>query len=227
MTEIQSYEVEIKALLGSPERAAEVLEHIKALVPNVRHTSHNVQLNYYFVGKSLNELLEATRAHLSADGIKKLADVARRATSYSIRARKRNDDIILVVKASENSEASVNGIARIEFEETVALTLEELDALILRAGFTHEAKWSRERDEYEAGTITVCMDKNAGYGYVAEFERLVHSDAEAGAARAEIEAFMAQIGVRELPQDRLDRMFSYYNTHWPEYYGTDKIFDIQ
>lgn len=224
---MQNYEVEIKTLLGSAERAAEVLERIKSISPALKHTSHNVQLNYYFVGKSLADLLEATRSHLSDEGIKKLADVAERATSYSIRARKRNDDIILVVKASENSEASVNGIARIEFEEKVPLTLEELDALILAAGFTYEAKWSRERDEYAAGDITVCMDKNAGYGYVAEFEQVVHTEAEAAGARAHIEDFMAQIGVSELPQDRLDRMFSYYNTHWPEYYGTDKIFDIQ
>ena len=227
MAQLQNYEIEIKALLGSAEQAAVVLERIRSLEHDVQHTSHNVQLNYYFVGKTLHELLAATRMHLSDEGAARLADVAERAASYSIRARKRNEDIILVVKASENSVASVNGISRIEFEEKVPLSLEELDSVILAAGFTHEAKWSRERDEYVAGDITVCIDKNAGYGYVAEFEKVVDSENKTGAARADIEAFMSKIGVSELPQERLDRMFSYYNTHWPEYYGTDKIFDIQ
>jgi adenylate cyclase class IV len=73
----------------------------------------------------------------------------------------------------------------------------------------------------------VCFDKNAGYGYLAEFEKIVpHAEALA-AARAEIDAVMSELEVEELPQDRLARMFAFYNEHWPEYYGTDKTFTIE
>jgi hypothetical protein len=38
---------------------------------------------------------------------------------------------------------------------------------------------------------------------------------------------MAELGIEELDAARLERMFAYYNAHWPEYYGTEKVFDIQ
>jgi len=38
---------------------------------------------------------------------------------------------------------------------------------------------------------------------------------------------MTKLDVEELPQDRLERMFAYYNKNWPEYYGTEKIFVIE
>jgi hypothetical protein len=38
---------------------------------------------------------------------------------------------------------------------------------------------------------------------------------------------MKQVGVVELGQARLERMFAHYNTHWPEYYGTENIFTIE
>jgi len=30
-----------------------------------------------------------------------------------------------------------------------------------------------------------------------------------------------------LPNDRLERMFAYYNEHWQEYYDTDKTFVVK
>jgi hypothetical protein len=42
-----------------------------------------------------------------------------------------------------------------------------------------------------------------------------------------VEALMKECGVEELPQERLERMFAFYNTHWPDYYGTEKIFTIE
>jgi len=46
-------------------------------------------------------------------------------------------------------------------------------------------------------------------------------------ARASISSLMESLGVQELPQDRLERMFAFYNAHWPEYYGTDRIFTVE
>jgi hypothetical protein len=38
---------------------------------------------------------------------------------------------------------------------------------------------------------------------------------------------MQELGVDELAQDRLARMFAHYNQNWPDYYGTDKTFTIE
>ncbi len=224
---MQNYEVEVKSLLGSPERAAEVLATIKKLHPSCVLTSKNRQLNHYFEGGTLQQLETAMHPHLSPEGRIKFADLVQRANSFSVRSREKDGTVLFVVKASVGEDTSANGVSRLEFEETVMLTLGELDSVILGAGFTYQAKWSREREEYLADGMTVCMDKNAGYGYVAEFEKVVDSAENAVSARADIDAFMAAVGVTELSQDRLERMFAHYNTHWPEYYGTEKIFDIQ
>ncbi len=224
---MQNYEVEVKSLLGSPERAQEVLAAIQKLDPACKMTSKNKQLNHYFEGGTLEQLAAAAEPFLSDEGKAKMKDLVSRANTFSIRTREKDGTVILVVKASVGADTSANGVSRLEFEEVVPLSLEQLDEIILAAGFQYQAKWSREREEYVANGVTVCMDKNAGYGYLAEFEKVVDSQDKAEQARKEIDAFMAAIGAQELPQDRLERMFAYYNTHWPEYYGTEKIFDIQ
>ena len=60
-----------------------------------------------------------------------------------------------------------------------------------------------------------------------QFERVVDDSSKVESARSELKAFMEKLGVEELPQERLERMFAFYNAHWPEYYGTDKIFVIE
>lgn len=74
-----------------------------------------------------------------------------------------------------NDESSSNGTARIEWEvDLPSMTLDEMDTLVLQAGFSYQAKWSREREGYMLNDNTVlCLDKNAGYGYLAEFERVI------------------------------------------------------
>ena len=44
--------------------------------------------------------------------------------------------------------------------------------------------------------------------------------------RAEIDELMAELGVEELSQEQLARMFAFYNENWPDYYGTDKTFFV-
>jgi len=75
--------------------------------------------------------------------------------------------------------------------------------------------------------MTLCIDKNAGYGYLAEFEKVVQSAEVAEKTRDELRSVMSQLGVEELSQERLERMFAYYNVHWSEYYGTNKVFTIK
>lgn len=224
---MQSYEVEVKALLGVADRADRVRSAMKALDPDCVVESENKQLNHYFEGGTLANLAKAVAPHLSGVAEIKLDDFAERAKEFSVRTRDKDGTVFLVVKASVGSDSSENGVARMEFEEKVPLSLDELDGLVLSAGFTYQAKWSREREEYVCNGINVTLDKNAGYGWLAEFERVIDDESKVDAARDEVKALMAQLDVEELPQDRLERMFSFYNSHWQEYYGTDKIFTIE
>jgi len=224
---MQNYEVEVKALLGTPERAQQVRDALMTVDPQTELTSRNSQLNHYFEGGTLDALAKIMGPHLSSDALSKLEDFANRANKFSVRTRNKDGTVLLVVKASVGTDSSENGVSRMELEETVTATIDELDALVLDAAFSYQAKWSRAREEYLCNGINVCIDKNAGYGYLAEFEHVVDDEAKIDAARKSVEQFMTSIGVEELPQDRLERMFTFYNANWPEYYGTDKIFTIE
>lgn len=232
---MQSYEVEVKALLGSLERADALRTALHAADPDCKRTSESKQLNHYFelatestpVSHALLSLARTMTPHIDGGALTKLEDLSSRASSFSVRTREKDAIVILVVKASVGDDSSENGVTRMEFEVAVPLTLAELDNLVIQSGFRYQAKWSREREEYLCRGITVCLDKNAGYGYVAEFERVVEDQSALDAAREDIRALMRETGVEELPQDRLERMFAYYNANWPEYYGTDKIFHVE
>lgn len=224
---MQSYEVEIKALLGGPERAEEIRHAMQKADPACSMHSKNKQLNHYFEGGTIEKLAQVVSPHLSEQARAKLENLPSRAKSFSVRTRDKDADVLLVVKVSVDDTTSENGIARMEFEEKVPLTLKKLDDLILSAGFTYQAKWSREREEYVCRGVNVTLDKNAGYGWLAEFERVVDDKTQLASAEAQVRTLMQELKVEELPQDRLERMFAFYNTHWPEYYGTEKIFVVQ
>lgn len=224
---MQAYEVEVKALLGNTERTDDVRDAMKKADPSCKLESRNKQLNHYFVGGDLNALIERIYPHLSDELVVKLKDLVARATDFSVRSRDKDGTVLLVLKASVDDTTSANGISRMEFEEKVLLSLAALDELILSAGFQYQAKWSREREEYVCLGTNVTLDRNAGYGWVAEFERMVREPAEVDKAREEIRALMGQLGAEELPQDRLERMFAFYNANWQDYYGTDKIFVVE
>ncbi|OGC84421.1 hypothetical protein A3F55_00375 [Candidatus Adlerbacteria bacterium RIFCSPHIGHO2_12_FULL_53_18] len=224
---MQNYEVEIKSLLGSEEKADALRKKMQEVDPASKLISRNKQLNHYFTGGAMAALVKTMEGHLPFKVLKKLSDLITRVTEISVRTRNKDGAVYLVVKASVGDDTSANGVARMEFEERVDLTLEQLDRLLLRAGFRYQAKWSREREEYMCKGTTVCLDKNAGYGWLAEFEKVVPSAGEVDSARAEVIQLMQACAVVELPQERLERMFAFYNAHWPEYYGTEKIFTVE
>src|SRR3989344_8339520 len=88
---MQSYEVEIKALLGSVERAEALRDALKAVDPECAIASHNKQLNHYFEGGTLEKLAETVSAHLSEESRAKLADLAGRAKEFSVRTREKDN----------------------------------------------------------------------------------------------------------------------------------------
>lgn len=236
LTSSPSYEVEIKSLLeGGRDQAMALENQLAQHFSDLQQVEDSQQLNHYFKGQALPNLVELVSPHLEAGAARQLAELARHTSDYSVRTRQvidsqhPNPQVILVVKASIDDTSSQNGIARREFETTPTdLNLAQLDDIILQAGFEYQAKWSRARRAFNspAQQLTVSIDKNAGYGYLAEFESLVTSpDATANAAQ-QLRSLMADLGVTELPQDRLERMFAHYNSHWQEYYGTEKTFLI-
>ncbi len=222
-----SYEIEIKSLLGSKENADALVAKMRAKDGTLKTVGSHKQLNHYFVGGSLQKLHENVSAVVSPADLEKLKDLAGKAKDFSVRTRAADGKVILVVKASVDDTTSSNGTARLEWEAKVPASIEELDNLVLKSGFAYQAKWSRERSEYVYHNTNVSIDKNAGYGYLAEFEKITAEESQAPSLKQEIRQLMAELGVAELAQDRLARMFDYYNKNWQDYYGTDKIFNIE
>ncbi len=221
------FEIEVKSLLGEEVNARALKEKMCQLDPNCALISTNKQLNHYFEGGDMQDLYKVVEFLFGEVERTKLQTTIERGTEFSIRSRQRDGEVLLVVKASIDEGTSANTVKRMEFEEPVSISLDELDELLLGAGFSYQAKWSREREEYAYKGASVCLDKNAGYGYLAEFEKIVHDEAEADTVRAEIDELMAELEVLELDQDRLARMFAHYNTNWPDYYGTNNVFVIE
>jgi len=221
------YEIEIKSLLGGTEKRDALLLKMQELDSTTAHVSKNKQLNHYFEGGDFQKLLEITRDLFDATKHVKLESIIKKGKTFSVRTRQKNEEVLLVLKASVDEGTSANTVSRLEFEEAVSITLAELDKILEEAGFVYQAKWSRERDEYSYRGANVCIDRNAGYGYLAEFEKVLDSDADIASARTEIESLMSELGVSELPQDRLERMFDHYNKNWRAYYGTEKVFTIE
>lgn len=221
------YEVEVKTLLGEKEAADALLSRMHESDHECTLTSENSQLNHYFKGGDIAALFSSTHDLFSEDLQQKFTIIVEKGSDFSVRTRKRDGEVLLVVKASVDEGTSENTVARLEFEESVTLSLDELDALLLAAGYEYQAKWSRDRKEYAFQGLTVSLDQNAGYGYLAEFEQIVNDESELEGARARIDAVMQDLGVEELSQERLARMFEFYNANWGEYYGTDKTFTLE
>lgn len=221
-----SYEIEIKSLLGTKDKVEELKEKLEKHRLPFSFVSENKQLNHYFINGSIEQLAEMLLPYLSEDTHEQFIKIIKEGNNHSIRTRQINDKVIIVIKASLDEMTSSNGISRIEFEAPVNLILNALDQVLLDAQYEYQAKWSREREEYDLGDVRVCVDKNAGYGYVAEFEKVISDEAESDDAVREIRMLMGELEVEELPQDRLERMFAHYNKHWQDYYGTEKMFVI-
>ena len=221
------FEIEIKSLLGEVIAAEALVAKMQAFDSTCQKTAHNSQLNHYFTGGDIHELFSHVEHLFSGDQHHKFKTIAERGKEFSVRTRGRDEVVLLVIKASLDGGSSANTVSRMEFEEVVALTLSQLDALLISAGYSYEAKWSRVRDEYQYLGIAVCIDKNAGYGYLAEFETVTQDEASLPEVRAKLVALMEELGAEELKQDRLARMFAYYNENWADYYGTEKTFLIE
>ena len=239
---MHAYEVEIKVLLGNPEAKDAFMKRVSESFPGLSHSYSESQKNHYFEWGNLLHLFGTFREYISSEEATSLHTLSKESKSFSVRTRGTPTQTIIVVKATVNDETSSNGTARIEWEVDLApMTLEEMDAKVLQAGFSYQAKWSREREGYELGSehgllrpsqwqkqeTILCLDKNAGYGYLAEFERVIDDASLVDSTRAELLAIIESLGYAELDQARLARMFDFYNKNWNDYYGTEKVFTLE
>lgn len=222
-----TYEIEVKCLLGSKDNCEKLKQSLQTKRPSTKLISASKQLNHYFVGGDSSKLYKVLSPYIQESDLAKFERVVKEGHKSSVRTRQTDTQVIFVIKASIGSHTSANGVERIEFEAVMPMNLEKLDSLMQDAGYNYQAKWSRERQEYDTGDMHVCIDRNAGYGYVAEFEKVLTDKSQAEKASREIREFMGELGVAELPQDRLERMFAHYNANWRDYYGTEKIFVVE
>ncbi len=223
-----SYEIEIKSLLGTKENAEKLKRRMQEYDPSCRLVAtYRAHLNHYFAGGDLYSLGAAMTNYLDSQTSERLFAAISQAKDFSLRSRSADGNIFLVLKVAVDDSTSANGAGRLEFEASIKnVTLEKLDQLILSCGFSYQAKWSREREEYEFCGARVAIDKNAGYGYLAEFEIVTDDAGKIEETKADLRGLMAKVGAEELEAARLERMFAYYNSHWPEYYGTGKVFTV-
>lgn len=221
-------EVEIKVYLGEKKEAEKLLNSLKKHYAKLELLDHSVQLNHYFLKGNGEQLIAKLDNYLNARNKRKLSDIIVSFEEYSLRTRQANGKILLVAKASHRDADNIHGHGRFEFEEPINIsTLDELDLLILQCGFNVQSKWSRERNLYKYKDLKVSIDLNAGYGYIAEFEKMVSNERESNIARDTIKKELAFLDLRELESNRLGRMFTFYNLHWKEYYKTNKTFILK
>lgn len=224
------YEVEIKSLLGSKESADTFRNKLLKSVDNhaVEKGKHS-QRNHYFVAteNNLESMREKVAPHISENKKELFEEVLKLGQKHSVRSREADGVVLLVVKASVDEGTSSNTVSRMEFEGEMHMSLEDLDALLLDCGLKYQAKWSREREEFEIDDMNVTIDKNAGYGYVAEFEKTTSDENHIADIKRDLLNIMQTFGLSELPQERLERMFEYYNNNWEAYYGTENVFEIK
>lgn len=220
------FEIEIKSLLGEQANADALKAQMQSRDPACSCTSTSSQLNHYFHGGDIEQLYANTEHLFSGEQHERFRRIVKEGSAHSVRTRQKDGEVLLVVKASLDAGTSENTVSRLEFEEPVECSLAELDALVEKSGYEYQAKWSRDREEYAYRGVNVCIDRNAGYGYLAEFEKVTDDEDSLPQVRTELEALMAELGVEELPQERLARMFEFYNANWPEYYGTNRTFTV-
>ncbi len=224
----KKYEIEIKALLGSEEKATALIKNLSQKDSSFKKIDENNQLNHYFVGGRREDISKNLEQFLSEKQQEELREIFTQATEISVRTRKSDENVLFVLKASIDDTTSSNGTARREFEIPIACSLDVLDKILLKSGCQIQAKWSRERKEYKLFDGThLCVDKNAGYGYLVEFERVIDELDQIEATKEELRMLMKDLDIEELPQDRLERMFAHYNAHWREYYGTENVFVVE
>jgi len=225
---MNTFEIEIKILLWSQEKAQELVQKLYQNDTSTVVIWENSQLNHYFLPEwNFDKLYQILQNYIATEHHAKLHQVIVDWKNHSIRTREVDGKVLFIVKASVDDTTSSNWTARIEFEEQVNLPLDQIEQILVDNWFPYQSKWSRQRKEYKYKDYNVCIDKNAWYWYVAEFEKIIANKDQAESTKEEIRKELNTLWIEELDQNRLERMFAFYNKNRPEYYGTEKTFIIE
>lgn len=225
---MNNIEIEVKVLLQSEENKDLFMKSLKKK-SDVVLLWKNTQLNHYFDNGDFSILKDNFKDVLDNEDYQKLEHIIEAWKSFSVRTRKADERVILVIKASIDETNSINWTWRIEFEVDMNISIEELDKILLDSGFPYGSKWSRSREEYSYKDYTVCIDKNSWYWYIAELERVVSDEKDLEKIKKEIRDEISTLWFEELSQDRVNRMYEYYCKNWPDYYWAAefKYFDVK
>lgn len=233
-------ELECKALVPSDK-----VEGIKSqLVEIGKGCKYNRQTNHYFEGNrsGLVRLAVLVSPYISKENFERIRYFASTDLPFSVRTRV--DDVTgyeLVIKHGTNAH---NGMNREELSMTFMpyeldnpqlpcwstcysdIHSERLDTLVLCAGFDYLSKWSRERYLVETEEFNYCLDKNSGYGWLLEVEKLIDGvDPDNEVVRGLLNSLteeVGRLGLVPLDPPLLEKMFEYYNKNWIRFYGKDK-----
>ena len=232
-----NYEVELKVLLWNkfpPETFVKVLStDFKSVVERDEET----QLNHYFEIPHRSQILPAfeKRLSISTEDEERIA-AFRNWENIVVRTReitnKNGKKVILVMKSTVNNESSQNGTTRKELEIEIPFEIDYLDSILTsQAEIRPQAKWSRTRRTFEVVDdewfyFTVCLDKNAGYGYIAEFEVVINNPAVIESTKKKLQNCITKLWLKELSAEQLQRMFDFYNKNWESFYQTENYFFI-
>lgn len=228
----KAIEVEVKTLLETKESADLFQQKIESL--GFEYKDSESQLNHYFSGGLTKKTIDLISPSLSQESIAQLGFVLD-ADKQSVRTRQiitddpRDPIVLLIIKVAIEG-TSQNGSIRWEVEVPVNASLDRLDGWLIESGLEYQSKWSRDRRVFvrddTTEDVTAVIDRNAGYGYLAEFE-IVAKQEHAAVARDYLKRLLQETGFEELDPARLDRMFAFYSANWGDYYGTDKTFTLE
>lgn len=214
-------EVEVKALVQEPVLLCNIIE----CEPYAYIKIESTQRNHYFKADTTN-LTKLTNAFPTSFLALQKLDLSK-IKKLSVRTREDSQKgVIFVCKYGIANDDSINGIIRKELEIVVDEDLETLDDMLLGCGIHYESKWSRSRVEYKMKDFNICVDTNAGFRGICEIEKVLKDGENEQSALVEVRKELDYLGLVELEQNMLNKMFDFYTEHWEEYYGTDKsIFD--
>ena len=233
-----NYEIELKVLLWNSFPPNTFIKALSKDFKSVVERGEETQRNHYFEIPHRSQIIPAFEERLPIDHEDKIKIAEfRNGNDIVIRTREINTNwtqhVLLVMKSTVDWGTSQNWTTRKELEIVVNLHIDLLDdILIAQAWLVRQAKWSRTRKTFDVVDadwfyFTVCLDKNAWYWYIAEFEVVVTNPSVIESTKKKLQDCIAHMWLQELPGDQLHRMFEFYNKNWEAFYQTENYFFIK
>lgn len=233
-----NYEVELKVLLWTAFPPEIFIKALSNDFKSVREKAEETHRNHYFEVPHRCKIMPAFEERLPIDHEDKIRIAEfRNWNDIVVRSREVTTvhwtQVLLVMKSTVDWGTSQNGTIRKELEIPTPMSIDDLDAILTaQAEIRPQAKWSRVRKTFDVVDkdgfyFTVCLDKNAGYGYIVEFEVVVNNPSVIESTKLKLKNCINIMWLQELPEDQLHRMFEFYTKNWESFYQTENYFFIK